>query len=81
MTKKINHAKVNYKQRIVEHFSMIESLLSFFPFFIRYPLMFFLFLVQKSITNPLYLLAIFIIFMIIKRVVKTNTFYFEESQL
>lgn len=78
MTKKINHANVNYKQRLVEHFSMIEDLLSFFPFFIRYPLMFFLFLAHKALTNPLYLLSIFIIFMIMKRVVKMNTFELDD---
>ena len=72
MSKKINNKKN------IEHFIAIQTALSFLPFFIRYPLMFFLFLLQKSLTNPLYLIALFILFMIIKRVVKMNTFYLEE---
>ena len=71
--------KDNKKKKIVERFGMVDDALSFLPFFVRYPLMFFLYLLQKSLSNPLYLLALFILFMIIKRVVKTHTFYVSEE--
>ena len=61
------------KNKIVEKFGMVDNALSFLPFFVRYPLMFFLYLLQKSLTNPLYLLVLFVLFMIIKRVVRTHT--------
>lgn len=70
MTNKLKKSKKN-----IEHFSMLDGILSYLPFFVRYPLMFFLYLLQKSLTNPLYLIALFILFMIIKRVVKMNTYY------
>ena len=64
MTKKINNKKN------IEHFSALQGILSFLPFFIRYPLMFFLFLLQKSLTNPLYLIGLFILFMESKELLK-----------
>ena len=71
--------KDNKKKKVVEKFGMIDDTLSFFPFFVRYPLMFFLYLLQKSLFNPLYLLVLFVLFMVIKRVVKTHTFYVPEE--
>ena len=68
MTKKYNN-----KKKVIEKFGMVDNLLSYLPFFVRYPLMFFMFLIQKSLTNPLYLIALFILFMVIKRVVRSHT--------
>ena len=74
-------AKNIKNKKNVEHFAMLDGVLSYLPFFVRYPLMGFLFLLKKSLTNPLYLIALFILFMVIKRVVKTNTYYvYPEDQ-
>ena len=77
MTKKKN----NNKKKIIEHFNVIESLLWFFPFFIRYPCLFFLYLLQKSLTNPLYLIGLFILFMVIKKVVRMHTVLEYEGEM
>ena len=53
---------------------LIEGLLWYFPFFVRWPLQFFYWMIKKGFSNPLYIAGLFIIFTIIKRVVKNNTF-------
>lgn len=53
----------------------VSNLLSYCPFFLRYPFRLFIYLISKSFKSPSYLIILFIIFAIIKRVVRTNTYY------
>lgn len=54
--------------------SLIDEILLFLPFFVRWPVKFFFWAFFKGLTNPLYLLGLFVLFTVIKRVVKNNTF-------
>lgn len=54
--------------------SLIDGLLWYLPFFVRWPVKFFFWAFFKGLTNPLYLLGLFVLFTVIKRVVKNNTF-------
>ena len=49
-------------------------MLWYLPFFVRWPLQLFYWMLSKGFSNPLYFGALFILFTIIKRVVKNNTF-------
>lgn len=73
-----NKESLKKKNKIVERFakknSFIDDLLLYLPFFVRWPIQFFLWVLIKGMSNPLYLLGLFALFTIIKRVVKNNTY-------
>ena len=65
------------KERVIEHFKLwgwVESTLSYFPFFIYYPIKGFIFLIYKSFSNPIYIIVMFILFAVIRKVVRSNTY-------
>jgi hypothetical protein len=71
-----NSKSKNNNKKIIEHFKLygwLDNILGFLPFFIYYPIKGFLFLLYKSTQNPLYLLVLFVIFAIIRKVVRSNT--------
>lgn len=79
---KIIKKKYFSKNKTIEGFSkknkneyfLQDHVLIYFPFFIRYPIQFFLWMFWQSFKEPIYLLILFGFFSIMKRTVKNNTF-------
>jgi|TARA_B100000524_G_scaffold339097_1_gene231114 hypothetical protein len=53
--------------------SFIDGILWYLPFFVKWPIKFFFWAFFKGLTNPIYIIGLFILFTVIKRVVKNNT--------
>ena len=62
------------KENFASSKSFIDGILWYLPFFIRWPLKFFIWVFSKGLSNPLYLVGLFILFTFIKRFVRNNTF-------
>ena len=72
--KTINNSQIKENFASSRSQGLIDGLLLYLPFFVRWPVKFFFWAFFKGLTNPLYLLGLFILFTVIKRVVKNNTF-------